>query len=160
MPKVPSVSVSKARAGQSKSSKSKESTRPSAKSKGPVKSILKKAPAPPSVQSDDDEDVDFEGLPSEEEEDDEQEDDGSDESEEEAPVHLKGFSDNEDDSDSSDEDDGVVDEIHAEALPTIAKDDKTVKRRLNQAKRNPVSPSRRAGHSVRQFYLTALRMRG
>lgn len=142
MPKASSVSVSKTRPGQSKPTKSNESTRPTAKSKGPLKSILKKAPAPPSVQSDDDIDIeDVEGLPSEEDEEEsgDEEEDGSDESEEEEPVHLKGFSDNEDDSDSSDEDDGVRDEIQMEALPTIAKDDETVKKRLDQAKRNPVS---------------------
>ncbi|KAG8940592.1 hypothetical protein FRC00_012940, partial [Tulasnella sp. 408] len=125
----------------------------------PLKPILKKAPAPPSVQSDDDDDVDFEGLPSEEEEEDEQEDEGSDESEEEAPVHLKGFSDNEDDSDSSDEDDGVVDEIQAEALPTIAKDDQTVKRRLDQAKRNPATEQGviYLGHIPHGFYEDEMR---
>ncbi|KAG8954144.1 hypothetical protein FRC04_000364 [Tulasnella sp. 424] len=161
MPKASSVSVSKTRPGQSKPTKSNEPARSTAKSKGPLKSILKKAPAPPSVQSDDDIDIeDVEGLPSEEDEEESgDEDERSDESEEEEPVHLKGFSDNEDDSDSSDEDDGVTDEIEMEALPTIAKDDETVKKRLDQAKRNPATERGviYLGHVPHGFYEDEMR---
>ncbi|KAJ6544802.1 hypothetical protein DFH09DRAFT_928174, partial [Mycena vulgaris] len=62
-----------------------------------------------------------------------------DESEEEAPLH--GFST--DDDDSSDDDDGYMDvEVSAfdiAKLPTIAKDDATVKRKLETAKRLPTA---------------------
>ncbi|KAG8982543.1 hypothetical protein FRB90_006709 [Tulasnella sp. 427] len=165
MPKAASVSISKARPAQNRPPKKNDSSRPAAKPKAPVKSILKKAPAPPSPQSDEDDDddsdiADVKGLPSEEEDENEsRDDDESEESEEEASVHLKGFSDNEDDSDSSDEDDGVVDEIQTEALPTIAKDDQTVKRRLDQAKRNPAPETGviYLGHIPHGFYEDEMR---
>ena len=54
-------------------------------------------------------------------------------------VHLHGFST--DDNDSSDEEDIAEDEPSAfdvAKLPTIAKDDATVKRKLEKAKKNPV----------------------
>ena len=64
--------------------------------------------------------------------------DSDEEEEEEEGLH--GFST--DDDDSSDEEDGMDAETSAfdvSALPTIAKDDATVKRKLEKAKRQPVS---------------------
>lgn len=59
---------------------------------------------------------------------------------EEEEIHLAGFSS--DGSDSSDEEDGAeVDEIPGvdiTKLPTVAKDDVSVQRRLAQAKKQPV----------------------
>ncbi|KAG6833371.1 hypothetical protein H0H87_007988 [Tephrocybe sp. NHM501043] len=58
--------------------------------------------------------------------------------EEEEDVHLHGFST--DDDDSSDEEDAMDDEpsgLDISKLPTIAKDDATVKRKLEKAKRQP-----------------------
>ncbi|ETW83275.1 hypothetical protein HETIRDRAFT_315159, partial [Heterobasidion irregulare TC 32-1] len=62
--------------------------------------------------------------------------DGSEvENSDEEDVHLHGFSTDED---SSDEDmDGDVDGIDVGKLPTIARDDATVKRKLQKAKRQP-----------------------
>ena len=60
-------------------------------------------------------------------------------SDDDEDVHLHGFST--DDDDSSDEDDAMDDEPSAfdvSKLPTIAKDDATVKRKLEKAKRQPV----------------------
>lgn len=51
--------------------------------------------------------------------------------------HLYGFSTDEDD--SSDDDAVAGDEVDIGKLPTIAKDDATVKRKLDKAKRHPVS---------------------
>jgi nucleolar protein 15 len=53
--------------------------------------------------------------------------------------HLYGFSTDEDD--SSDDDAAAGDEVDVGKLPTIAKDDATVKRKLDKAKRHPVSTS-------------------
>ncbi|KAG8950291.1 hypothetical protein FRC03_012918 [Tulasnella sp. 419] len=62
------------------------------------------------------------------------------EDEEEEDTHLHGFSED-DDEDSSDEDDddGVAKHapIEVSKLPTIARDDATVKRKLDQAKKKP-----------------------
>ena len=59
------------------------------------------------------------------------------ENSDEEDVHLHGFSTDED---SSDEDmDGDVDGIDVGKLPTIARDDATVKRKLQKAKRQPVN---------------------
>jgi nucleolar protein 15 len=55
-------------------------------------------------------------------------------------IHLHGFS-SDDDDDSSDDSD-VADEpsgVDVTMLPTIAKDDAAVKRKLDKAKKNPVS---------------------
>lgn len=69
-----------------------------------------------------------------------EEEEGAEDSDEES-FHLQGFSDNEDGSDSSDEeDDGVVDEIQSGPLPTIAKDDAIVRKRLEKAKKDTVCP--------------------
>jgi len=58
------------------------------------------------------------------------------ESEEEEEVHLRGFSPS---SDSSDEDDDVDEAppLDVSKLPTIAKDDETVRRKLEKAKKQP-----------------------
>lgn len=53
--------------------------------------------------------------------------------------HLYGFSTDEDD--SSDDDVVAGEELDTGRLPTIAKDDATVKRKLEKAKRHPVSTS-------------------
>ena len=66
-----------------------------------------------------------------------QEEDGADEEN----VHLYGFSTDED---SSDDDLDVDDEaavLDVGSLPTVARDDATVKRKLERAKRNPVRVS-------------------
>lgn len=61
-----------------------------------------------------------------------------DSEEEEGDVHLHGFSSDSDSSDD-DEDDGVDDSpIDVGKLPTVAKDDATVKRKLEKAKKQPV----------------------
>jgi nucleolar protein 15 len=66
-----------------------------------------------------------------------QEEDGADEEN----VHLYGFSTDEDD--SSDDDLDVDDEavLDVGSLPTVARDDAAVKRKLERAKRNPVRVS-------------------
>ncbi|KAG6827980.1 hypothetical protein H0H92_009806 [Tricholoma furcatifolium] len=67
-----------------------------------------------------------------------EDDEGEDGDEEEEDVHLHGFST--DDDDSSDEEDDMDHEpsaIDISKLPTIAKDDATVKRKLEKAKRQP-----------------------
>lgn len=61
--------------------------------------------------------------------------DGDDE--EDGDDHLYGFSTDEDD--SSDEDDAAGEEVDVGKLPTVAKDDATVKKKLEKAKRHPVS---------------------
>jgi len=63
--------------------------------------------------------------------------DGKNENEDQDEVHLFGFST--DDEDSSDDDLGVDDipGIDVGSLPTIARDDATVKSRLDKAKRQP-----------------------
>jgi nucleolar protein 15 len=53
--------------------------------------------------------------------------------------HLFGFSTDEDD--SSDDDAVAGEEVDIGRLPTVAKDDATVKRKLEKAKRRPVSAS-------------------
>jgi hypothetical protein len=60
--------------------------------------------------------------------------------------HLYGFSTDEDD--SSDDDEAAGDEVDIGKLPTIAKDDATVKRKLDKAKRHPVSLSTNYQHIV------------
>lgn len=58
--------------------------------------------------------------------------------EEEIEIPLHGLSS--DDDDSSDEDEPEQEPVDVEKLPTIAKDDANVKRRLEKAKRSPVRP--------------------
>lgn len=68
-----------------------------------------------------------------------EEDNTSEDSDDSDEGHLHGFSTDEDD--SSDEDDIIAAEhpgIDISRLPTIAKDDATVKRKLEKAKRQPV----------------------
>jgi nucleolar protein 15 len=91
-------------------------TAPSAKSPSKTKSILKAAKEPEA-----DSDVSEKVGGSDAEDDD----------------HLYGFSTDEDD--SSDEDDAGGEEVDIGKLPTVAKDDATVKRKLEKAKRHPVS---------------------
>lgn len=64
-------------------------------------------------------------------------------SEDGAEADFFGFSTDDDDDDSSDEEgiDTEIPGIELSKLPTIAKDDATVKRKLEKAKRNPVRPS-------------------
>lgn len=67
--------------------------------------------------------------------------DAAEDAEEEDDGHLHGFST--DDDDSSDEEDGMdltPEGVDLGRLPTIAKDDATVKRKLEKAKRQKVSP--------------------
>lgn len=54
-----------------------------------------------------------------------------------ADEHLYGFTS--DDDDSSDEDDAMEDTSELVKLPTFFKDDATVKRKLELAKRQPVN---------------------
>ena len=63
-------------------------------------------------------------------------------------VHLYGFSTDED---SSDDDLDVDDEavLDVGTLPTVARDDATIKRKLERAKRNPV----RVSFSLRTYEL-------
>jgi len=64
---------------------------------------------------------------------------GSDDVEQADEVHLRGFSSGSDSSDEDDDDGGVDSSpIDVGALPTIAKDDATVKRKLDAAKKQPV----------------------
>lgn len=76
----------------------------------------------------------------EEAEDDEDDAEGAaeDSEEEDDEVHLRGFSSG---SDSSDDDEDVDEAppLDVSKLPTIAKDDETVRRRLEKAKKQPVS---------------------
>ncbi|EPQ52857.1 hypothetical protein GLOTRDRAFT_140451 [Gloeophyllum trabeum ATCC 11539] len=74
-------------------------------------------------------------APSSAAEDEQTAEDGAAASEDES-VHLHGFSDSED---SSDDEDFTpdADPVELAKLPTIAKDDATVKRRLDKAKRHP-----------------------
>jgi nucleolar protein 15 len=111
-PKLPLKSVSK----PSISNPGKRAV-PSAESPSKTKSILKAAKEPKA-----DADV--------------PEDEGSDPEDDD---HLYGFSTDEDD--SSDEDDAVGEEVDIGKLPTVAKDDATVKKKLEKAKRHPVSSS-------------------
>lgn len=91
-----------------------------------------KAPSPPPAAAEDEEDeesgsVDSEAALVEEEE-----------SEEE--VLLQGFSS---ESDSSDEEDGVdAAPVDVSKLPTVARDDASVKRKLEKAKKQPVRSCR------------------
>ena len=101
-------------------------TRPARKSRGPWKAPSP-SPSPPS-------DVEFshseEDAPQEEEE--EEETGSGDEN-----VHLYGFSTDEDSSDDDlDVDEG--DDVDVGTLPTVARDDATVKRKLEKATRKPV----------------------
>lgn len=63
----------------------------------------------------------------------------SEDSDAEGDEHLYGFSTDEDD--SSDDDAVADEEVDIGRLPTVAKDDATVKRKLEKAKRHPVSVS-------------------
>ncbi|KAG9076396.1 hypothetical protein FS749_011824 [Ceratobasidium sp. UAMH 11750] len=60
-------------------------------------------------------------------------------SESEEEAHIKGFSSDEDSSDEDEDDDEApeIPGIDISKLPTIAKDDATVKRKLERAKRDP-----------------------
>ncbi|KAG8996952.1 hypothetical protein FRB94_007972 [Tulasnella sp. JGI-2019a] len=81
--------------------------------------------------------------------------------EEQEALHLKGFSGDEGD-DSSEDDDEEVDKhppIDIGTLPTIAKDDETVRKRLAEAKRRP-SEARgviHVGHIPHGFYEDQMR---
>lgn len=100
-------------------------SRPTAKSAPtPKKSSKKAKPAPPS----DHEEEDADEAESNAEE-------GA-ESDESADVHLHGFSTDEDDSSDEEEEVPAVD---VGKLPTVAKDDAAVKRKLERAKREKVS---------------------
>jgi nucleolar protein 15 len=94
------------------------------KVKGPWKPP---SPSPPS---------DFEPSQSEGDEPEAPQEESSDDPEEEN-VHLYGFSTDEDSSDE-DLDVGEGTDFDVGALPTVARDDATVKRKLEKAKRNPV----------------------
>ncbi|KAF5327634.1 hypothetical protein D9619_004325 [Psilocybe cf. subviscida] len=86
----------------------------------------KKAKSPSPVEEDEEEASDEDVAAAEEK--------GEDEEQEES--HLHGFSTDDDDS-SDEEDDGMDVEVDLGKLPTIAKDDATVKRKLEKAKQNP-----------------------
>jgi nucleolar protein 15 len=107
----------------------KRATRPERKLRGPWK-----APSPsPSLSPTSDLEP---SLSEEDEREVPQEEDGADEEN----VHLYGFSTDEDSSDDDlDVDDGAV--LDVGTLPTVARDDATVKRKLERAKRNPVRVS-------------------
>src|SRR6266403_3821826 len=107
----------------------KRATRPERKLRGPWKP---RAPAPWLSPT-----SDFE--PSHSNEEDEPEVSQEEESPDEENVHLYGFSTDEDSSDDGldvDVDDEVV--LDVGSLPTVARDDATVKRKLERAKRKPV----------------------
>ncbi|KXN88481.1 hypothetical protein AN958_07147 [Leucoagaricus sp. SymC.cos] len=95
---------------------------------------IAKLPSPAPSESDHDAEND--------DEEEEQEGEVSAGEEDEADVHLHGFST--DEGDSSDEDDDAGEEkpglsvFEISKLPTVVKDDETVKRRLEKAKRQPV----------------------
>lgn len=146
-----------------KSSKDKKPAKPSAQSKQPQQITAKPenktkkrkaspAPAPDTSSDDEDESEEKEeGL----------EQPSADESDEpgsssEESVHLHGFST--DDDDSSDDEEGMNDDplpIDLGKLPTIAKDDAIVKRKLEKAKRKPVrSPSLYLVYESRRLVLS------
>ena len=58
--------------------------------------------------------------------------------EEDEEVHLHGFSTDEDSSDEENDMDDEPSAFDVAKLPTIAKDDATVKKKLEKAKRKPV----------------------
>lgn len=60
-------------------------------------------------------------------------------SEGEEQTHLQGFSTDEDSSDDDGDDAPEIPGVDISKLPTVAKDDATVKRKLERAKRDPVS---------------------
>lgn len=86
----------------------------------------KKAPSPSTSDNEKD------ALPDEDKE------NGPEEEEEEDQAHLFGFSTDDEDS-SDDEVNEQPDPIEVSQLPTIAKDDASVKQKLDKAKRKPVS---------------------
>lgn len=95
-------------------------------------------PADSDESSDEGEDVDEKIDVEEDKSSDKGDDDGS--SEEEEDTHLHGFSSSDDDSSDEDDDMGVEPVgIDVGKLPTIAKDDESVKRKLDKAKKQPVS---------------------
>ncbi|KAF5359131.1 hypothetical protein D9756_003146 [Leucocoprinus leucothites] len=115
--------------------KSKSQAKPAVSSVKPTKAKLKaKSPSPAlSVSDEEDENGDKDG---------EDEKDAGEEvsdEEDEEDTHLHGFST--DDDDSSDEEDGEekpgLSAFEIGKLPTVAKDDESVKRRLEKAKRQP-----------------------
>ncbi len=59
--------------------------------------------------------------------------------EEQSEGYIHGFSSDSDSSDASDEAESFSDGIDVAKLPTISKDDATVKRKLERAKKYPVS---------------------
>jgi nucleolar protein 15 len=107
----------------------KRATRPERKLRGPWRAPSSSPSLSPTS--------DFEPSPSKE---DEPEVPPEEDSPDEENVHLYGFSTDED---SSDDDLDVDDEtvLDVGSLPTVARDDATVKRKLERAKRNPVRVS-------------------
>ncbi|KAG6841476.1 hypothetical protein C0991_010664 [Blastosporella zonata] len=131
-PLADAVESKKQKKGESKAPKSISSTSKAAappvhsktSDKPSKKSKKAKAPSPSPPPAPEVEDVEEEAV--------------ADDSEEEEDIHLHGFSTDEED--SSDEEDAIGDEPSAfdiSKLPTIAKDDATVKRKLEKAKRQP-----------------------
>lgn len=108
---------------------------PKTAKKGSKKTAKPKSPSPsPQPSEDPQADAEWAGFSSE----DEQEEGGNDaeEGSDEVDMHLHGFSSS--DQDSSDEEsdlDGDEGGIDVGSLPTIAKDDATVKRKLDKAKK-------------------------
>ncbi|KAF9496829.1 hypothetical protein BDN71DRAFT_1445783 [Pleurotus eryngii] len=100
-----------------------------------VKRPSKLAPPADSAESPDEEEDADEERDGEEDENSDKGDDGSSEGEED--THLHGFSSS--DNDSSDDDDMDVEPVGIDVgkLPTIAKDDESVKRKLDKAKKQP-----------------------
>ncbi|KAG8876273.1 hypothetical protein FRB98_007381 [Tulasnella sp. 332] len=83
--------------------------------------------------------------------------------EEQEALHLKGFSEDEgDDGDDSSEDDDEVDKhppIDIGTLPTVDKDDETVRKRLAEAKKRPLEARGviHVGHIPHGFYEDQMR---
>jgi len=126
------TSISRPRKGESTASKSK-----SKKSKGPT-------PEPePAADEDEDEEMG-----------DEDEAEGEVRSDSDASVHLHGFSTDEEDSSDDDAMDDEPTDFDMGKLPTIAKDDETVKRKLEKAKRQPVRDLSQARSCTVKWYLT------
>ena len=110
----------------------KRATRPERKLRGPWRAP---SPSPPLSPT-----SDFEPSLSEEDDPEVPQEEGSPDEENEENVHLYGFSTDED---SSEDDLDVDDEAFVDvgSLPTVARDDTTIKRKLERAMRKPVRVS-------------------
>lgn len=74
--------------------------------------------------------------------------------------HLHGFSTDDDDSSDEEADIPEISTLDVSKLPTIAKDDATVKRKLEKAKRVPVRPTALPSSAVPSDLLLRLKIAG